>query len=71
MSQKYLINRCMKKTSLPLQAISYLQQLANGNPRLVSDASNYFNALREQYENNKISYEEYDKKINEYILKNQ
>jgi hypothetical protein len=57
----------MKKTPLPLIAVSYLQTLANGNPKMVANASNYFYALRDQYDQKKISQEIYLCKIKEFI----
>jgi hypothetical protein len=57
----------MSKSVLPLVAVSYLQTLANSNPRMVSEASNYFYALRDQYDNKKITETQYLSAITKFI----
>jgi hypothetical protein len=57
----------IQKSTLPLEAISYLQKMANGNPRLVPEISQYFYELRDQYDQRKITEAEYLKQIQEYI----
>jgi hypothetical protein len=60
----------MEKSTLPLQAISYLQKLANGNPKLVAQSASFFYTLRDQYDSKKISLEKYRQEIDKYILSN-
>jgi hypothetical protein len=60
-------NNMKKHTNLPLNAISFLQQLANGNPKLVTDASSYIYSLRDKFEKNKITEIQYQNAINKYI----
>jgi hypothetical protein len=55
------------KSDLPLFAVSYLQSLANGNPRMVSAASNYFYQVRDQFDSGKIKEEKYLNLLRQYI----
>jgi hypothetical protein len=61
----------MKQTTniseLPLTAVSYLQKLANGNPRMVQAASTHFQELRKQFDKHQISEEQYCRSIKKYI----
>ncbi|GHU33396.1 hypothetical protein FACS1894166_08750 [Bacilli bacterium] len=56
-----------KISDLPLIAVSYLQKLANGNPRMVQSASMHFQDLRAQFDNHQISQAHYLKLIEKYI----
>ncbi|MDR3257697.1 MAG: hypothetical protein LBT17_02765 [Mycoplasmataceae bacterium] len=56
-----------QKSTLPLEAVSYLQKMANGNPRLVPEVSQYFYELRDQFDQKKINEVEYLNQIREYI----
>jgi hypothetical protein len=56
-----------KNLNHPLNVISYLQRLANSNPRLVADASQFFNFTRDQYITKKISSQKYEELNNSYI----
>jgi hypothetical protein len=60
-------NNMKKHTNLPLNAISFLQQLANGNPRLVTEASAYMHLLREKFEKNEMTQTQYQNAVNKYI----
>ncbi|MDR3329708.1 MAG: hypothetical protein LBS76_00345 [Mycoplasmataceae bacterium] len=57
----------MKKSNLPLEAVSYLQQLANGNPRMVPEVSSYFYELRDAFDKKNISESKYLESIRKYI----
>jgi hypothetical protein len=60
-------NNIKKYTNLPLIAIAFLQQLANGNPRLVAEASTNIYLLRNQYELGKLTLVQYEQAIAKYI----
>jgi CTP:phosphocholine cytidylyltransferase-like protein len=58
----------MKKSlNHPLNVVSYLQRLANSNPHLVAEASQFFNYTRDQYNTEKISAQKYEELNNTYI----
>ncbi|MDR0985715.1 MAG: hypothetical protein LBL60_02075 [Mycoplasmataceae bacterium] len=57
------------KSILPLNAVSYLQRLANANPRMVSEASTYFYSLRDKFDKKELSNEKYLNLIEAHIEK--